>query len=147
MNQRSYCGRVNIKPLSTADFGKVMKQVFPNIRPRRLGTRGNSRYCYAAMRKATKLECPMLPEIGSSTNDEEGGFNFQTHENSWRTVKSWAEGLLSVEFESLEQLAEHINKQHLNSPASISSRQLLQKKLLQKELKEKKKLNVSFDVF
>lgn len=121
-----------------------MKQVFPNIRPRRLGTRGNSRYCYAAMRKATKLDCPMLPEIGSSTsNNDDGGFDFQTHENSWRTVKSWAEGLLSVEFESLEQLADHINKQHLNSPASISSRQLLQKKLLQKELKEKKKMNVS----
>ncbi|XP_063707925.1 uncharacterized protein LOC134836674 [Culicoides brevitarsis] len=139
----AYCTRVNIKPLSTADFGKVMKQVFPNIRPRRLGTRGNSRYCYAAMRKATKLECPMLPEIGSSNSvkKDEGGFDFQTHENSWRTVKSWAEGLLSEEFDSLETLAGHINKQHLNSPASISSRQLLQKKLLQKELKEKKKLN------
>uniref|UniRef100_A0A336LZ03 CSON011102 protein n=1 Tax=Culicoides sonorensis TaxID=179676 RepID=A0A336LZ03_CULSO len=137
----AYCGRVNIKPLSTADFGKVMKQVFPNIRPRRLGTRGNSRYCYAAMRKATKLDCPILPEIGNSTDVDSGGFDFQQHEKSWRTVKSWAEGLLSSEFDSLEQLAEHISKQNLNSPASISSRHLLQKKLLQKELKEKKKMN------
>jgi len=44
---RVYCERLSIKPLSTADFGKVMKQVFPGVRPRRLGTRGNSRYCYA----------------------------------------------------------------------------------------------------
>lgn len=54
---------MEIKPLSTADFGKVMKQVFPGIRPRRLGTRGHSRYCYAAMRKATKLEPPKLPDL------------------------------------------------------------------------------------
>lgn len=60
---RSYCSLVEIKPLSTADFGKVMKQVFPGIRPRRLGTRGHSRYCYAAMRKATKLDPPKLPDI------------------------------------------------------------------------------------
>lgn len=40
-----------------------MKQVFPGIRPRRLGTRGHSRYCYAAMRKATKLDPPKLPDI------------------------------------------------------------------------------------
>ena len=50
-----------MKPLSTADFGKVMKQVYPRVRPRRLGTRGNSRYCYAGMRKRIKLDPPILP--------------------------------------------------------------------------------------
>lgn len=63
-----------MKPLSTADFGKVMKQVYPRVRPRRLGTRGNSRYCYAGMRKRIKLDPPTLPKISgpqtvSSTND------------------------------------------------------------------------------
>lgn len=52
-----------MKPLSTADFGKVMKQVYPGVKPRRLGTRGNSRYCYAGMRKKLKLEAPKLPEV------------------------------------------------------------------------------------
>lgn len=52
-----------MKPLSTADFGKVMKQVYPRVRPRRLGTRGNSRYCYAGMRKRIKLDTPTLPSI------------------------------------------------------------------------------------
>lgn len=52
-----------MKPLSTADFGKVMKQVYPRVRPRRLGTRGNSRYCYAGMRKRIKLDPPTLPKI------------------------------------------------------------------------------------
>lgn len=74
----AFCERIDIKPLSTADFGKVMKQVFPGIRPRRLGTRGHSRYCYAAMRKATKLAAPKLPDLstpsaaGSSTGHSGG---------------------------------------------------------------------------
>lgn len=58
-----YCIRNSMKPLSTADFGKVMKQVYPRVRPRRLGTRGNSRYCYAGMRKRIKLDPPTLPKI------------------------------------------------------------------------------------
>ncbi|ETN59987.1 hypothetical protein AND_008404 [Anopheles darlingi] len=73
----AYCARINIKPLSTADFGKVMKQVFPGIRPRRLGTRGHSRYCYAAMRKATKLPTPKLPDLtdpnGGPSEQKNGG--------------------------------------------------------------------------
>lgn len=58
-----YCITNSMKPLSTADFGKVMKQVYPRVRPRRLGTRGNSRYCYAGMRKRIKLDPPTLPKI------------------------------------------------------------------------------------
>lgn len=33
-----------MKTLNTADFGKVMKRAFPNVKPRRLGQRGQSRY-------------------------------------------------------------------------------------------------------
>ena len=41
-----------------------MKQVYPQVRPRRLGTRGNSRYCYAGLKKRLKLEEPVTPECG-----------------------------------------------------------------------------------
>lgn len=119
-----------------------MKQVFPNIRPRRLGTRGNSRYCYAAMRKATKLEGPTLPDLHESSIC--GRLEQNYDDESWSTVKIWAENLLTSNFESMDELADFISKQHLNVPGNLSSRQLLQKKLLQRELKEKKKLNVSF---
>ena len=57
-----YCNANALKALSTADFGKVMKQVYPQVRPRRLGTRGNSRYCYAGLRKRVKLEEPNTPD-------------------------------------------------------------------------------------
>jgi len=56
-----------MKQLSTAEFLKVMKQVFLCDRHRRLGTRGNSRNCYAGMRKKIKLEEPLLPDLGEET--------------------------------------------------------------------------------
>lgn len=56
-----------MKPLSVADFGKVMKQIYPCVRPRRLGTRGNSRYCYAGMRKKLLL-CP--PTLNYDVKEE-----------------------------------------------------------------------------
>ena len=39
-----FCQDHNIMPLNQAGFGKVIKLIFPNVRSRRLGNRGNSRY-------------------------------------------------------------------------------------------------------
>lgn len=146
-----------MKPLSTADFGKVMKQIFPSIRPRRLGTRGNSRYCYAAMRKTTKLECPQLPNLSepkgfldsnarSSLNnaddDNDDDRNSIGSNKTWEIIKLWAESLLDTEFRDANQLAEHITLNYINrGSGSIinSSRTLLQKKLLQRKVKGRKK--------
>lgn len=41
---RSYCDNLGYHPLSAADFGKIMKNVFPNMKARRLGMRGKSKY-------------------------------------------------------------------------------------------------------
>lgn len=51
-----------------------MKQVYPNVRPRRLGTRGHSRYCYAGLRKRIRLAPPILPDLGPN----EKVFQFRT---------------------------------------------------------------------
>lgn len=145
-----------MKPLSTADFGKVMKQIFPSIRPRRLGTRGNSRYCYAAMRKTTKLECPQLPNLGNTEHDSNedplsahgdgnGGAGLGSPA-SWNVIKSWAENLLSTDFKNPHELADHISTNYMSgSPGTISnsSRALLQKKLLQRKVKGRKKKSMS----
>ncbi|XP_062558968.1 uncharacterized protein LOC134223787 isoform X2 [Armigeres subalbatus] len=147
----AFCERIDIKPLSTADFGKVMKQVFPGIRPRRLGTRGHSRYCYAAMRKATKLAAPKLPDLSSSSHGSVTGAERKsdpedqvpTDEEAWKVIKLWAEAMLPEAFGTINELAGFITKHNLNSPASIASRQLLQKKLLQREIKERKKLTAA----
>ncbi|KAJ8391624.1 hypothetical protein AAFF_G00087650 [Aldrovandia affinis] len=41
---KSYCDNLGYHPLSAADFGKIMKNVFPNMKARRLGMRGKSKY-------------------------------------------------------------------------------------------------------
>jgi hypothetical protein len=135
----AYCTRSDIKPLSTADFGKVMKQVFPGIRPRRLGTRGNSRYCYAAMRKATKLDVPKLPELSNTKKYSEISNNDIINEDgSWMTIKNWAETLLGGAFETMQELASHITTNNLSLLANNTSRQLLKKKIMQREAKDRK---------
>lgn len=121
-----------------------MKQVFPDIRPRRLGTRGHSRYCYAAMRKATKLNPPQLPDLTSSQNLNACHSNGDKEDASWKVIKSWSENLLGSRFESVDDLVSHIS--HMSSPSTSSaatSKQMLQKKLMQREMNESKKVNVS----
>ena len=118
-----------------------MKQVFPDIRPRRLGTRGHSRYCYAAMRKATKLSPPGLPDL-SSQNDISWK-NATKDEGSWKVIKSWSENLLNAQFESADDLASHISKSKLDQPSASTSKHLIQKKLMQREVKDRRRNNVS----
>ncbi|XP_055302540.1 uncharacterized protein LOC129568541 isoform X2 [Sitodiplosis mosellana] len=152
----AYCAREDVKPLSTADFGKVMKQIFPSIRPRRLGTRGNSRYCYAAMRKSTRLECPQLPSLGGARNDsnsEQPMLNNETESEaglgssaSWKIIKMWAENLLNVDFKGPNELADHISSNYMSGThgtISNNSRALLQKKLLQRKVKGRKNKSIS----
>lgn len=127
----SYCSRIHIKPLSTADFGKVMKQVFPDIRPRRLGTRGNSRYCYAALRKTTRLTPPQLaldirkpplssPHGGIDTPTMTGSSFLNHHQQHHQdddahleVVRQWAANVLDAEFATTKDLAEFITHNQL----------------------------------
>ncbi|XP_011634538.1 uncharacterized protein LOC105425456 [Pogonomyrmex barbatus] len=105
-----YCVRNSMKPLSTADFGKVMKQVYPRVRPRRLGTRGNSRYCYAGMRKRIKLDPPTLPKISGSQTEENSEENI-TEEMlgaASALIREWAEKVLGLKFSNLCALARHL---------------------------------------
>ncbi|KAI8046127.1 hypothetical protein M5D96_002327 [Drosophila gunungcola] len=144
----AYCERLSIKPLSTADFGKVMKQVFPDVRPRRLGTRGNSRYCYAAMRKTTKLTPPQLPQLckteqasgGDATADVSHLNNASSlgalqspggESECWDVVRSWAEKLLNTKLESVADLSSRIRSN--NATVSV-------KKYTPREPKEKRVL-------
>ncbi|KAH8243971.1 hypothetical protein KR032_011826, partial [Drosophila birchii] len=146
----AYCERLSIKPLSTADFGKVMKQVFPGVRPRRLGTRGNSRYCYAAMRKTTKLPPPQLPQL----NKIDKGLGDDPSADSkllaaspnmvgllptagggdsecWDVVRGWAEKLLNTKLESVADLSSRIRSNN----ATVST-----KKYAAREPKDKRVL-------
>ncbi|XP_058810098.1 uncharacterized protein LOC131675208 isoform X2 [Phymastichus coffea] len=105
-----FCSKNNMKPLSTADFGKVMKQVYPRVRPRRLGTRGNSRYCYAGLRKKLILKPPTLP----STYDKDlgGDGEYNTKEDMLGAasilIREWAETYFNVKFPTLCTLGKYL---------------------------------------
>ena len=157
---------MDIKPLSTADFGKVMKQVFPGIRPRRLGTRGHSRYCYAAMRKTSKLPAPHLPTLMTTktikSGEKDGGLDLSTNiidsteeqEEAWSVIKQWAETILRMKIDNMRDLATHIKT---NGPLPLVSGThtpytgagrgagagVTHKKHLQREPKEKRVMAVS----
>ncbi|XP_038049953.1 transcription factor RFX4-like [Patiria miniata] len=45
-----YCQKHQFCPINAASFGKVIRQVFPELRTRRLGTRGQSKYHYYGIR-------------------------------------------------------------------------------------------------
>lgn len=104
----AYCSINTVKPLSTADFGKVMKQVFPAVRPRRLGTRGNSRYCYAGLRKRIKLDTPVTPDISAEpgrSRDSLVGSEEEVGNAAGFLIREWVEKLLGVKFDNLPDLA------------------------------------------
>lgn len=41
---RRYCDNLCSRSLSAANFGKIIREIFPNIKARRLGGRGQSKY-------------------------------------------------------------------------------------------------------
>lgn len=126
-----------------------MKQVFPEIRPRRLGTRGNSRYCYAALRKTMNLAPPMMPDLSAvsgsttlATAQCRTGVSDSGDEESCGVIKKWAANLLNVDFKKTKDLAEYITTNQLHLPSSCNRLRSLQKKILTKEMRNNKKLNV-----
>ncbi|ESO01201.1 hypothetical protein HELRODRAFT_184328 [Helobdella robusta] len=46
MHYLDYCGMNDSQPVNAASFGKIIRQQFPQITTRRLGTRGQSKYHY-----------------------------------------------------------------------------------------------------
>lgn len=70
---KCFCQSNSFEPLCVADFGKAMKHIFPRVKPRRLGQRGNSRYCYSGLRKKMTLPAPSLPDLsempGNNSNN------------------------------------------------------------------------------
>lgn len=62
---RAHCESVNaVRVLSAPDFGKIIKCVFPNVKARRLGTRGNSKYpfCYQNATKTIEKSIAVISQ-------------------------------------------------------------------------------------
>ncbi|UYV67709.1 RFX3 [Cordylochernes scorpioides] len=74
-----YCSDMKIEPINAASFGKLIRSVFVNIRTRRLGTRGNSKYHYYGIRvKLGSYLADLRDEIKPLTgkNNSSGCFSY-----------------------------------------------------------------------
>ena len=125
-DSRDYCNFNSLKPLSTADFGKVMKQVYPQVRPRRLGTRGNSRYCYAGLKKRLKLEPPTTPECGGENGAHKlvkvnVDYEQEVDEATSFLIREWAGNLFNTKFACVKDLTLYlIDKIYVDNRSSAA---------------------------
>ncbi|XP_034045727.1 DNA-binding protein RFX7-like [Thalassophryne amazonica] len=118
---KSFCDNLNYHPLSAADFGKMMKNVFPNMKARRLGMRGKSKYCYSGLRKRAFVHIPSLPSLDLRiTGDGCDGQESPDPASSIREVRlaacdlvcEWGQKVLKRQFNSVEDLARFLISSH-----------------------------------
>jgi len=62
----SFCGSMDLEPVNAASFGKLIRSIFPNLKTRRLGTRGHSKYHYYGIRIKANSEL-RLPTFTSTS--------------------------------------------------------------------------------
>lgn len=123
---RKYCESLACcRPLSTANFGKIIREIFPDIKARRLGGRGQSKYCYSGIRRKTLVSMPPLPgldlkgfetpemgpEVTPAPRDE-------LVEAACALTCDWAERILKRSFSSIVEVARFLLQQHLISARS-----------------------------
>uniref|UniRef100_A0A8C3XCI1 RFX-type winged-helix domain-containing protein n=1 Tax=Cyanoderma ruficeps TaxID=181631 RepID=A0A8C3XCI1_9PASS len=75
---KRYCDNLGCRPLSTANFGKIIREIFPNIKARRLGGRGQSKYPFPPWNSSWKtvVSLPPLPSLDLKVTEtvSSGGF-------------------------------------------------------------------------
>ncbi|KAG3281536.1 regulatory factor X5, transcript variant X5 [Ictidomys tridecemlineatus] len=123
---RKYCESLACcRPLSTANFGKIIREIFPNIKARRLGGRGQSKYCYSGIRRKTLVSMPPLPglDLKGSESPEMGpevtpAPRDELVEAACALTCDWAERILKRSFSSIVEVARFLLQQHLISARS-----------------------------
>nr|XP_020640543.1 DNA-binding protein RFX7 [Pogona vitticeps] len=128
---KSYCDNLGYHPLSAADFGKIMKNVFPNMKARRLGTRGKSKYCYSGLRKKAFVQMPTLPNLdfrktGDGLEGAEPSGHLQSADEevvsaACQLVCEWAQKVLSQPFDSVLDLSRFLVKSHYIGTKSMAA--------------------------
>ncbi|CAO3649562.1 unnamed protein product [Mucor hiemalis] len=65
---KTYCTSSNLTPVNSATFGKLLRIVFPELKTRRLGVRGQSKYHYCGIRVRTADDdaVPVLPSYSEN---------------------------------------------------------------------------------
>uniref|UniRef100_A0A8C2EDW6 Regulatory factor X7a n=1 Tax=Cyprinus carpio TaxID=7962 RepID=A0A8C2EDW6_CYPCA len=127
---KSYCDSLGYHALSAADFGKIMKNVFPNMKARRLGMRGKSKYPSVELFKAF-VHMPSLPNLdlhksvdGCEVFEPTGQLSSAEDEVRMAAcglVCEWAQKVLSRQFDSVEDLARFLLNSHYIGTKSVAA--------------------------
>ncbi|NXL27589.1 RFX7 protein, partial [Glaucidium brasilianum] len=128
---KSYCDNLGYHPLSAADFGKIMKNVFPNMKARRLGTRGKSKYPLLELFSKAFVHMPTLPNLdfhktGDGLDGAEPSGQLQSADEevvsaACRLVCEWAQKVLSQPFDTVLELARFLVKSHYIGTKSMAA--------------------------
>ncbi|XP_077362357.1 DNA-binding protein RFX5 [Festucalex cinctus] len=118
---RRYCDNLQHRPLSAANFGKIIRDIFPNIKARRLGGRGQSKYCYSGIRRKSVLNMPLLPNLDLKSDPAELTELVQTYkqevtEAACELICDWAQKILKRSFDTVVEIARHLIQEHIVNP-------------------------------
>ncbi|XP_056154784.1 DNA-binding protein RFX5 [Lampris incognitus] len=118
---RRYCENLQHRPLSAANFGKIIRDIFPNIKARRLGGRGQSKYCYSGIRRKTVLNMPLLPSLDLKNDPSELTELVQTYkqevtEAACELICDWAQKILKRSFDTVVEIARFLVQEHIVNP-------------------------------
>jgi len=119
----AHCADHSLPAMNAAGFGKIIRYVFPDLRTRRLGTRGNSKYHYFGihLRPESSLE---MPDAHVESHDREttsggaSGPNSRDGKRKRKSSKSGPGGLPASR--ELKQLATAASFESRSGPGSGS---------------------------
>ncbi|XP_069084453.1 transcription factor RFX4 isoform X2 [Pleurodeles waltl] len=111
MHYLDFCEKHDTQPVNAASFGKIIRQQFPQLTTRRLGTRGQSKYHYygIAVKESSQYYDVMYSKKGAAWVNETG-----KKEVTKQTVAYSPRSKLGT------LLPEFPNVKDLNLPASLS---------------------------
>ncbi|KAK2887566.1 hypothetical protein QQF64_013233 [Cirrhinus molitorella] len=117
---RKHCDNLQHRPLSAANFGKIIRDIFPNIKARRLGGRGHT-YCYSGIRRKTVLNMPLLPNLDLKNDPSELTELVQTYkqevtEAACELICDWAQKILKRSFDTVVEIARFLVQEHIVNP-------------------------------
>ncbi|NWR65362.1 RFX5 protein, partial [Bucorvus abyssinicus] len=126
---RRYCDNLCCRPLSAANFGKIIREIFPNIKARRLGGRGQSKYpspyCYSGIRRKTVVSLPPLPSLDLKATETQSelselvqSYTSEVMEAACALTCDWAEKILKRSFNNIVEVAQFLIQQHIISSRS-----------------------------
>ncbi|XP_053134211.1 DNA-binding protein RFX5 isoform X2 [Hemicordylus capensis] len=121
---KRYCDNLCSRSLSAANFGKIIREIFPNIKARRLGGRGQSKYCYSGIRRKTVVNMPPLPSLDLKETempeqpDLVQSYNDDVMDAACALTCDWAEKILKRSFNNIVEVAQFLIQQHIISSRS-----------------------------